>query len=201
MGVFEISKKYGLTAEQRRDLRERMDASSEGLQKEAASDAASAFMYTLAGSTAGAAVAYGVPAAIGAIRNSRIRANRDKLLRAMMSAHPEIRNYSKRDIDLVYNSLSQHAPRMLEDPLLGGQVMLDALQRGNRMDISTLGNVSKLTGGSGLSEHEADATRMFAGGMGDGAKSYVKMKYEKKQSTSSSNKGGKDSKSGKGGKS
>lgn len=200
MGVFEISKKYGLTAEQRRDLRERMDSINEGLQKEAASDAASAFMYTLAGSTAGAAVAYGVPAAIGAIRNSRIRANRDKLLRAMMSAHPEIRNYSKRDIDLVYNSLSQHAPRMLEDPLLGGQVMLDALQRGNRMDISTLGNVSKLTGGSGLSEHEADATKMFAEGMGEGAKSYVKTKYEKGKRSGSS-KDGKDGKGGKGSKS
>lgn len=178
MGVFEISKRYGLTAEQRRDLRERMDSINEGLQKEAASDAASAFMYTLAGSTAGAAVAYGVPAAISSIRNSRIRANREKLLTAMKSAHPELRNYSKRDIDLVYNSLAQHAPRMLEDPLLGGQVMLDALQRGNRMDVSTLGNVSKLTGGSGLQEHEMEATRMLAQGAGEGARAYVKSKYD-----------------------
>lgn len=182
MGVFEISKRHGLTGEQRRELRERVDSIVGGLQKEAVSDAGRAFMYTLGGSTAGAAVAYGVPAAISAVRNSRIRANRDRLVQRMMKAHPELRNYSKRDIDLVFNSLAHHAPRMLEDPLLGGQVMLDALQRGNRMDISTLSNVSKLTGGSGLAEHETAATKMLGEGVREGVVEYGKARGRSKSS-------------------
>lgn len=174
MGGFSISKKYGLSAHQRRELNDRVDHILDGIEKEASSEAGKAFMYTLGGSMAGAAVAYGVPAAIGAVRNARTRANKDKLVENMKKANPELRNYSKRDIDLVYNSLAMHAPRLLEDPLLGSQVMVDALRRGNNMDIGALSNVSRLTGGSGLAQHESDAVGMLAGGTGRAAEGYVK---------------------------
>lgn len=188
MGVFEISKRYGLTAEQRGQVRDRVGSILEGMTKEAVSDAGRAFMYTLGGSTAGAAVAYGVPAAVSAVRNSRIRANREKLIGEMAKAHPEIRNYSKRDVELVFNSLALHAPRMLEDPLLGGQVMLDALQRGNRMDVSTLSNVSKLTGGSGLQGHESDAATMLAKGTQEGTSRYIEKRYMQRDAKKSGGK-------------
>lgn len=176
MGGFSISKKYGLSAHQRRELNNRVDHILDGIEKEASSEAGKAFMYTLGGSMAGAAVAYGVPAAIGAVRNARTRANKDKLVENMKKANPELRNYSKRDIDLVYNSLAMHAPRLLEDPLLGSQVMVDALRRGNNMDIGALSNVSRLTGGSGLAQHESDAVGMLAGGTGRAAEGYVKVR-------------------------
>lgn len=178
MGGFSISKKYGLSAEQRRELNNRVDHIIDGIQKEASSEAGKAFMYTLGGSMAGAAVAYGVPAAIGAVRNARTRANKDKLIEAMKRANPELRNYGKRDVDLVYNSLSMHAPRLLEDPLLGSQVMVDALRRGNNMDIGALSNVSRLTGGSGLAQHESDAVGVLSGGVVRGAETYGKTRMK-----------------------
>lgn len=180
MGGFSISKKYGLNAPQRRSLNKRVDNILDGLEKEAASEAGKAFMYTLGGSMAGAAVAYGVPAAVQGLRNARVRANKDKLIERMKRANPEIRNYSKRDIDLVYNSLAMHAPRVLEDPLLGSQVMADALRRGNNMDIGALSNVSRLTGGSGMQEHERDAVGVLSGGVVRGAEGVAKERYKKR---------------------
>jgi hypothetical protein len=191
MGGFSISKKYGLNAPQRRSLNNRVDSILDSLEKEAASEAGKAFMYTLGGSMAGAAVAYGVPAAVQGLRNARVRANKDKLIEQMKRANPEIRNYSKRDIDLVYNSLAMHAPRVLEDPLLGSQVMADALRRGNNMDIGALSNVSKLTGGSGLQEHERDAVGVLSGGVARGAEGVAKERYKIRGRPSSS--GGKSS--------
>ena len=174
MGGYSISKKRGLNSIQRRSLNNRVDSILDGIQKEASSEAGKAFMYTLGGSMAGAAVAYGVPAAIGAVRNARTRANKDTLVEKMKRANPELRNYGKRDIDLVYNSLAMHAPRLLEDPLLGSQVMVDALRRGNNMDIGALSNVSKLTGGSGLAQHESEAVKVLSSGAGRSAEQYGK---------------------------
>ena len=188
MGGFSISKKYGLNAPQRRSLNRRVDNILDGLEKDASSEAGKAFMYTLGGSMAGAAVAYGVPAAIQGLRNARVRANKDKLIAEMMRANPEIRNYSKRDIDLVYNSLAMHAPRVLEDPLLGSQVMADALRRGNNMDIGALSNVSKLTGGSGMQQHERDAVGILSGGVSKGTEAYVKGRNSKGNSKTTSGK-------------
>ena len=167
MGAYEISKRYGLTAAQRREVADRVDSICDGLDKEA-SGLGTAFIAALGASAAGAAVSYGVPAAVTAMRESRTRANRDRLVEMMSRAHPEIRNYSRREIDLVYNSLAMHSPRVLEDPLLGGQLMLDALRRGNYMDVGQLANISKLTGGSGLQEHEREAVRVLGTGMTQG---------------------------------
>jgi len=192
MGGFSISKKYNLNAPQRRSLNNRVDSIIDGLNKEAASEAGKAFMYTLGGSMAGAAVAYGVPAALQGVRNARVRANKDKLISEMKRANPEIRNYGQRDIDLVYNSLAMHAPRVLEDPLLGSQVMADALRRGNNMDIGALSNVSKLTGGSGMQEHERDAVGVLSGGVARGAEGVARDRYKTRSSSKRS--GDKDSK-------
>ena len=83
MGGFSISKKYGLNALNAGHLNNRVDNILHGLEKEAASEAGKAFMYTLGGSMAGAAVAYGVPAALQGVRNARVRANKDKLIANM----------------------------------------------------------------------------------------------------------------------
>jgi hypothetical protein len=126
------------------------------------SEAGKAFMWSLGGGVASAGVAYGIPAALEGTRNARVRASKDKYVARMRSAHPELKNFSKRDVDLVYNSLSLHAPKVLKDPLVGGQVMVEALRRGNHMDLGQLANVSKMTGGTGISEQERDAANMLA---------------------------------------
>ena len=186
MGAFTISKRYGLTASQRRDLSDRVDSILDGFDKEA-SGLGTAFIAALGASAAGAAVSYGVPAAVTAMREARVRADRDRLIGMMSRAHPEIRNFSRREVDLVYNSLSMHSPRVLEDPLLGGQLMLDALRRGNYMDVGQLANVSKLTGGSGLKEHESEAVRVLGTGMTQGPViSYYQNKANEKKPASSS---------------
>jgi hypothetical protein len=186
MGAFTISKRYGLTASQRRDLSDRVDSILDGFDKEA-SGLGTAFIAALGASAAGAAVSYGVPAAVTAMREARVRADRDRLIEMMSRAHPEIRNFSRREVDLVYNSLSMHSPRVLEDPLLGGQLMLDALRRGNYMDVGQLANVSKLTGGSGLKEHESEAVRVLGTGMTQGPViQYYQNKVNEKKPTSSS---------------
>jgi hypothetical protein len=45
---------------------------------------------------------------------------------------------------------------------------LDSLMRGRRMDVSTLSNVSKLTGGSGLGDPSRDAVKMLSSGVQSG---------------------------------
>jgi len=172
MSIYSTSKKYGLTPSQRHDVNHRVLGAVEGLHKLAAAKATSAgaeaaktFAIALGGSAAGAAVAYGMPAAINAVREAKLRANRDKFISNMKKVHPELNNHAKRDIDIVYNSLAIHAPNLLRDPLVGGQVMLDSLVRGRRMDVGTLSNVSKLTGGSGLSDPSKNAVSMIAKGV------------------------------------
>lgn len=142
------------------------------------SEATKAFLYTLGGGLASAGVAYGIPAAIESIRGARIRANKDKLVGEMRKAHPELKDYSKRDVDLVYNSLSMHSPKVLRDPLLGGQIMVEALRRGNHMDMGQLSNVSRMTGGTGVSDHEREAANIFAQQMGRGVQDYAGRKYD-----------------------
>lgn len=172
MSIYSTSKKYGLTPSQRHDVNHRVLGAVEGLHKLSAAQATSAgaeaaktFAIALGGSAAGAAVAYGMPAAINAVREAKLRANRDKFISNMKKVHPELNNHAKRDIDIVYNSLAIHAPNLLRDPLVGGQVMLDSLVRGRRMDVGTLSNVSKLTGGSGLSDPSKNAVSMIAKGV------------------------------------
>lgn len=148
------------------------------LTKEAASDAGKAFLYTLGGGLASAGVAYGVPAALESVNNAKVRVNKEKYLTKMRSAHPEIKNYSKKDIDLVYNSLSMHAPRVLKDPLVGGQVVLESLRRGNHMDLGQLNNVSKMTGGSGITEHQRDAASIMAQQVGRASENYAKGRFD-----------------------
>lgn len=178
MSTYSTSKKRGLTPSQRRDVHHRVMGALEGLNKIAAAqatgagaEAAKTFAIALGGSAAGAAVAYGMPAAINAMREAKLRSNRDKFVGSMKKVHPELNNFSKRDIDIVYNSLAIHAPNLLRDPLVGGQVMLESLTRGRRMDISTLSNVSKLTGGSGLSDPTRDAVKMISSGVQSGVQS------------------------------
>lgn len=179
MSIYSTSKKYGLTPSQRHDVNHRVMGAIEGMHKVAAAGAAKAttsagaeaaktFAIALGGSAAGAAVAYGMPAAINAVREARLRSNRDKFISNMKKVHPELSNFSKRDVDIVYNSLAIHAPNLLRDPLVGGQVLLDSLTRGRRMDVSTLSNVSKLTGGSGLGDPSKDAVKMLSEGVRSG---------------------------------
>lgn len=127
------------------------------------SEASKAMLYGIGSGIATAGISYGVPAAIESMRNARVRSNRDKLVGQMARAFPEIKNYSRRDVDLVFNSLAMHSPRVLKDPLVGGQTMLEALQRGNRMDVGALSSISKLTGGSGIHSHEQEAIKAVAG--------------------------------------
>ena len=137
-----------------------------------------AVMWGLGTGLASAAVAYGLPAALMSIKDARVRANRDTLLKKMMAANPELSNYPRRDIDLVFNSLAMHAPDILRDPLVGGQVMEDALRRGNRMDIGALNNVSRLGGGSGLRQHEQVAVDQITGSVRDTGKGMLKADKE-----------------------
>lgn len=158
--------------------RNRVNEMADYLVKESMSDAGKAFMYTLGGGLASAGVAYGVPAAIEAVQGAKVRANKEKLINKMKSAHPELKNFSKKDMDLVYDSLAMHAPKILKDPLVGGQVMLEALRRGNHMDIGQLSNVSKMTGGSGITDHQRDAANILAQQVGRGAENYAKNRYD-----------------------
>ena len=162
--------------------RQRLTKLAQNLTKEAVSDAGKAFLYTLGGGLASAGVAYGVPAALESVNNAKVRVNKEKYLSKMRSAHPEIKNYSKKDIDLVYNSLSMHAPRVLKDPLVGGQVVLEALRRGNHMDLGQLNNVSKMTGGSGITEHQRDAANIMAQQVGRASENYAKSKFDSRVS-------------------
>ena len=73
-----------------------------------------------------------------------------------------------------------HSPKILKDPLVGGQGMVEALRRGNHMDLGQLSNVSKMTGGSGISEHEREAANLFAQQVGRGAQDYAGRKYDAK---------------------
>jgi hypothetical protein len=172
MSIYSVSKKYGLTPSQRSDVSHRVASAVEGLQKIAAGQAAGAgaeaaktFAIALGGSAAGAAVAYGMPAAINAMREAKLRSNREKYLKGMMSVHPELRNFARRDVDIVYNSLAIHSPNLLRDPLVGGQVILDSLTRGRRMDLGALSSVNKLTGGTGLDHGTTKAVDMLASGV------------------------------------
>jgi hypothetical protein len=151
------------------------------MDKEAASDAGKAFLYTLGGGLASAGVAYGIPAAIEGVRVARTRANKDRYVAKMRAAHPELKDYSKRDVDLVYNSLTMHSPKILKDPLVGGQVMVEALRRGNHMDMGQLSNISKLTGGAGAVEHEREAANIIAKQVGTSTADWSKDKYRGKQ--------------------
>ena len=207
MSIYSTSKKYGLTPSQRHDVNHRVMSAIEGMHKVAAAGAAKAttsagaeaaktFAIALGGSAAGAAVAYGMPAAINAVREARLRSNRDKFISNMKKVHPELSNFSKRDVDIVYNSLAIHAPNLLRDPLVGGQVLLDSLTRGRRMDVSTLSNVSKLTGGSGIGDPSRDAVKILSSGtergISNAASAYYRAatKVDDVAGSTSGNKGG-----------
>lgn len=120
-------------------------------------------MDALIGGTAAAAVTYGIPKLFDAISAARVRSNKQKNLNAMKQVHPELRMMSERSLDIAYNSLAIHSPSVLEDPLVGGQMIRDIAQRGS-MDINQLKTVSQLRG-TGVTEHELAAVKELAGGV------------------------------------
>lgn len=124
----------------------------------------------LVGGTAAAAVAYGIPKLFDAIAASRIRANKSKNIEAMKRVHPELRMFSERSLDIAYNSLAVHAPSVLEDPLVGGQMIRDIAQRGS-MDINQLKTVSQLRG-NGLTNNELEGVKMLSKGVSDSVRLY-----------------------------
>lgn len=125
---------------------------------------------SIVGGTAAAAISYGIPKLFDAISASRIRANKQKNLDAMKRVHPELRMFSDRSLDIAYNSLAIHAPSVLEDPLVGGQMIRDIAQRGS-MDVNQLRTVSQL-GGNGLTNNELESVKMLGKGVMDSANYY-----------------------------
>ena len=51
------------------------------------------------------------------------------------------------------------------------------------MDLGQLSNVSRMTGGTGISDHEREAANIFAKQVGSGASDYAKRYYDAKTDT------------------
>jgi hypothetical protein len=117
----------------------------------------------LLGSLAAGAVAYGLPKMFDAVSAARIRSNKEKYLEAMKRVHPELRMYSQRDLDIAYNSLAIHTPNVLEDPLVGGQMIKDMAARGSA-DLNQLRTVHQLRG-DGLVNNELEAVKHMSHGV------------------------------------
>lgn len=78
---------------------------------------------------AGAAMAtMAVPAIIEAVQNARVRSNKEKNINKMKRVHKDMRDLSREDLDIAYDSLAQHAPEVLRDPLVGGQILKETAQ-------------------------------------------------------------------------
>ncbi len=93
---------------------------------------------------AGAAMAtMAVPAIIEAVQNARVRSDKEKNISKMKRVHRDMRNMSREDLDIAYDSLAQHAPDVLRDPLLGGQ-MLKQMAEYRVADINALATVGKM---------------------------------------------------------
>ena len=141
-----LKDKYNLSDGQMLRIMQKV-SSNTGVSLEKVASAAENFIYPIAAGAAAAGVSYALPAAMEAMRNARIRNNKDDYIRAMKKVHPDLKELSKEDIDVAYNSLAQHTPDVLRDPLLGGQT-LKQFAKYRMADVKTLGEISKLRGRS-----------------------------------------------------
>lgn len=167
-----IQQKYGLTDEQLHNVIER---TQDSLEKVGMSDALKTGLGVAGMSLASAGVAYAIPAAVEAVRESRVRRNRDEYIKNMTKVFPEIKGIPKSDLHTAYNSLAMHSPHVLSDPLLGGQT-LKSMANYRQADISALNEINKLRGGSLTDQALLNASNIAAGGMTEGYKTYVQQR-------------------------
>lgn len=118
----------------------------------------------VAGAVGAAAVTYAVPAAIDAVRAARVRANRDKYLNEMKQVHPDMRSIPTQDLHIAYNSMAQHTPDVLSDPLLGGQTLKQMAQF-RMANVSSLNEISRLRGQRPLDAALTESTKHLARGL------------------------------------
>tara|TARA_B100000214_G_C23972174_1_gene630759 strand:+ start:2413 stop:3558 length:1146 start_codon:yes stop_codon:yes gene_type:complete len=161
-----IKEKYSLDERQYQEVLGRTADSLE-LEKTALSETQKAFLYPVAAGAASAALSYGVPAAVEAVRASRIRSNRDKYIANMKKVHPDMKEIPKNDLHIAYNSMAIHTPDVLRDPLMGGQT-LKRMARHRMADVNALNEISRLRGTRPLDQALQTATQAFATGVGTG---------------------------------
>lgn len=161
-----IQESFNLTERQYQEVVGRT-LDSLGHTKEAMSDAAKAFAYPVASGMATAALSYGVPSAIQAVKASRIRANRDKYIQNMKNVHPDMKEIPTGDLHIAYNSMAMHTPDILKDPLLGGQT-LKRMARHRMADVNSLNEIGRLRGTNPLDQALNNATQALATGVGTG---------------------------------
>jgi len=167
----EIQYAYNLTDEQIADALQRVEDSLATEKIAFDWDTAKAIGTPIVGALGAAAMSYGVPAAVEAVRAARIRANRDKYLSEMKKVHPDMRSMSEQDLHIAYNSIAQHTPDVLQDPLLGGQTLKQMAQF-RMANVSALNEISRLRGQRPLDLAFQSATNFMGQGMVDAAKSY-----------------------------
>lgn len=167
-----IKDKYGLTDDQMHNVLER---TQESFEKVGMSDALKTGLGVAGMSLASAGVAYAIPAAVEAVRESRVRRNRDEYIANMTKVFPEIKSIPKSDLHTAYNSLAMHSPHVLSDPLLGGQT-LKSMANYRQADISALNEINKLRGGSLTDQALLNASNIAAGGLTEGYKTYVQQR-------------------------
>lgn len=131
------------------------------------SEGQKAFLYSAGAGLASAGIAYAVPAAIEAVREARIRNNRDKYIGQMKKVHPELKNMNKDDLHIAYNSIAASTPNVLKDPLLGGQTLKQFAQY-RRADVTTLNEISRLQNNRPMDQAMLNATNFLAQGVGKG---------------------------------
>lgn len=161
-----IQEAYDLSDRQYEEVLGRT-ADSLGIEKVALEETTKAFLYPVAAGAASAALTYGVPAAVQAVRASRIRSNRDKYIAEMKKVHPDMKEIPKGDLHIAYNSMAIHTPEVLKDPLMGGQT-LKRMARHRMADVNALNEISRLRGTNPLDQALTSATQAFATGIGTG---------------------------------
>tara|TARA_B100000214_G_scaffold358953_1_gene319916 strand:- start:3458 stop:4876 length:1419 start_codon:yes stop_codon:yes gene_type:complete len=161
-----IQEAYDLSDRQYEEVLGRT-ADSLGIEKVALEETTKAFLYPVAAGAASAALTYGVPAAVEAVRASRIRSNRDKYITEMKKVHPDMKEIPKADLHIAYNSMAIHTPEVLKDPLMGGQT-LKRMARHRMADVNALNEISRLRGTNPLDQALTSATQAFATGVGTG---------------------------------
>ena len=135
------------------------------------SDAEKAVFFPVAAGAASAAVSYGVPAAIEAVKGAKIRVNKNKYIKQMKKVHPELRNMPKEDLEIAYNSIAMHTPHILKDPLLGGQT-LKQFAKFRMADVTQLNEISRLRGTRPLDQAMFNATEALSRGVREGISGY-----------------------------
>lgn len=118
----------------------------------------------LLGGLAAGATAYSIPKVFSALESARIRAKKQSIIADMKRVHPDLNMYAARDIDIAFNSLLIHSPQVLEDPLVGGQMLRDMVQRGSA-DLNQLRTANQI-GSDGLSNSDLEAIKHISMGVG-----------------------------------